>query len=64
MSRAGTPRGGMGRTTVLAAFRASLAALSTTLETTAAHYVRCIKPNTAQAAGEFDGARPRLREIA
>ena len=46
----------MGRTTVLAAFRASLAALSTTLETTAAHYVRCIKPNTAQAAGEFDGA--------
>jgi len=54
----------MGRTTVLAAFRASLAALSTTLETTAAHYVRCIKPNTAQAAGEFDGARPRLREIA
>lgn len=43
------------RSSVLATFRSSLAALSTTLESTAAHYVRCIKPNAAQAANDFDG---------
>ena len=38
-----------------AAFRASLRRLSTTLLQTTARYVRCIKPNYAKRAGQFDG---------
>ena len=41
--------------TVFASFRASLRALSTTLETTSARYVRCVKPNAAKVPRQFDG---------
>ena len=51
------------RSTVVAGFRASLADLSATLEGTAAHFVRCIKPNKKQEPGtsspaSVDTARP------
>ena len=41
--------------TVFASFRASLRALSTTLETTSARYIRCVKPNATKLQRQFDG---------
>ncbi|XP_072937506.1 unconventional myosin-Va [Epargyreus clarus] len=43
--------------TVGAQFRASLAALMTTLSATTPHYVRCIKPNDTKRPFQFDAAR-------
>ena len=53
------PRGSGGESkkssTVLASFRASLRALSSTLLETNARYIRCLKPNASKTAGYFDG---------
>ena len=48
-------RRGAAPKTVLGKFRLSLRDLSSTLSSTSARYIRCVKPNSAKAARRFDG---------
>lgn len=51
------PRPGTRSATVGSQFRASLAALISTLNATEPHYIRCIKPNDTKKAFEFNEER-------
>jgi myosin-5 len=55
VKRAGGPIGGTAKKPTLGSiFKASLISLMDTIDNTNAHYIRCIKPNEAKRAWEFE----------
>ncbi|KAJ3019365.1 UNVERIFIED_CONTAM: Myosin type-2 heavy chain 1 [Siphonaria sp. JEL0065] len=56
LKKKGERRGTMTAPTLGSMFKSSLQELMTRIGETESHYIRCIKPNTAKSAFEFEGA--------
>ena len=62
MGGKGKAGGGKKVATIAAKFKGQLQELSEQLRSTQPHYIRCIKPNAAKRAREFD-ARMSLQQL-